>query len=100
MAAVLACGDGAMLSHRSAAALWEIGTERRGVIDVSVTPAVRTEASRVCAFAAARLSRRQDVASVDGIPVTDPVQTLVDLATELAPIASSSARSTRRTSGT
>jgi len=37
MAAVLACGDGAVLSHRSAAALWEIGVEKRGVIDVSVT---------------------------------------------------------------
>ena len=37
MAAVLACGDGAVLSHRSAAALWEIGGEKRGVIDVSVT---------------------------------------------------------------
>ena len=36
MAAVLACGEGAALSHRSAAALWEIGTERTGVIDVSV----------------------------------------------------------------
>ena len=37
MAAVLACGDDAALSHRSAAALWEIGTEKPGVIDVSVT---------------------------------------------------------------
>ena len=37
MAAVLACGDGAALSHRSAAALWGIGAEKRGVIDISVT---------------------------------------------------------------
>src|SRR5262245_4638276 len=36
MAAVLACGQGATLSHRSAAALWEIGVEKRGVVDVSV----------------------------------------------------------------
>jgi hypothetical protein len=36
MAAVLACGEEALLSHRSAAALWEIGTERRGVVDISV----------------------------------------------------------------
>jgi hypothetical protein len=36
MAAVLACGDGAALSHRSAAALWGIGTEQRGRIDVSI----------------------------------------------------------------
>jgi predicted transcriptional regulator of viral defense system len=36
MMAVLACGDGAALSHRSAAALWGIGTEEPGVTDVSV----------------------------------------------------------------
>lgn len=35
MAAVLACGEGAVLSHRSAAALWEIGIEG-GVVEVSV----------------------------------------------------------------
>ncbi len=36
MAAILAGGDGAALSHRSAAALWGVGTERSGWIDVSV----------------------------------------------------------------
>src|SRR5258705_6283166 len=36
MAAVLACGNDAMLSHRSAAALWGIGKEQRGRTDVSV----------------------------------------------------------------
>lgn len=36
MAAVLASGEGAMLSHRSAAALWGIVREQRGLIDVSV----------------------------------------------------------------
>src|SRR6201994_292858 len=36
MAAVLACGEGAALSHRSAAELWGIGKEARGRIDVTV----------------------------------------------------------------
>src|SRR5919106_1811717 len=36
MAAVLSCGPGAVLSHGSAAALWEIGDERRGTIEVSI----------------------------------------------------------------
>src|SRR6201986_1771283 len=36
MAAVLLCGDGAMLSHRSAAELWGIGREWEGRIDLSV----------------------------------------------------------------
>src|SRR5882757_1723288 len=35
MAAVLACGEGAVLSHRSAAGLWGIGYEERGRIDVT-----------------------------------------------------------------
>src|ERR1700743_3106532 len=34
MAAVLVCGNGAALSHRSAAQLWGIGYEQGGRIDV------------------------------------------------------------------
>ncbi|HKZ14775.1 MAG TPA: type IV toxin-antitoxin system AbiEi family antitoxin domain-containing protein [Solirubrobacterales bacterium] len=36
MAAVLVCGDEAMLSHRSAAQLWGIGHEEPGRIDLTV----------------------------------------------------------------
>src|SRR5690242_21849244 len=36
MAAVLSCGDGAVLSHSSAAALWRMGPERRSVIELSL----------------------------------------------------------------
>lgn len=36
MGAVLACGRGAVLSHRSAAALWGLLTAVEGPIDVSV----------------------------------------------------------------
>src|SRR3954469_21113575 len=36
MAAVLSCGEGAALSHGSAAALWEIGPLRAGPVHVSV----------------------------------------------------------------
>lgn len=36
MAAVLVCGEGAVLSHRSAAALWELLRPMSGPIDVSV----------------------------------------------------------------
>lgn len=35
MAAVLACGEGAVLSHRSAAALWQIDPRWRGPVDVT-----------------------------------------------------------------
>ncbi len=82
MAAVLACGDGAMLSHRSAAALWGIGTERRGVVDVSV--ARRCELRRQGLRVRGRPSlAAEDVVSRDGIPVTGVARTLVDLSTEL-----------------
>src|SRR6201995_5737579 len=43
MAAVLACGDGAVLSHRSAAELWGIGSEERGRIDITIPRRSRLE---------------------------------------------------------
>jgi len=85
MAAVLGCGEGALLSHSSAAALWEIGFERGEVVDVSVTR--RAELKRPGLHVRGRPSlRAESVTSHDGIPVTTPVQTLIDLSTELAPI--------------
>jgi hypothetical protein len=82
MAAVLACGKGAVLSHRSAAALWGIGAERRGQIDVSVRR--RCEPRRAGIRARGRPSLPAgDITRQDGIPVTCPVRTLLDLATEL-----------------
>jgi hypothetical protein len=84
MAAVLACGDGALLSHRSAAALWGIGREGN-VIDLSVrrSTKIRRKGLKVRSrpsLDASCLTRRH------GIPVTAPVQTLIDLATELKPL--------------
>lgn len=80
MAAVLACGNGAALSHGSAAALWEIGSER-GLIEVSV-PVARS--SRTPGM---RVHRRSHLAADHdarhGIPVTSLVRTLLDLATYL-----------------
>jgi hypothetical protein len=82
MAAVLACGDGAALSHRSAAALWGIGTERPGVVDISVSR--RAELRRPGLHVRGRPSVAvEDIAFRDGIPVTAPARTMVDLATEL-----------------
>ncbi|HSS05139.1 MAG TPA: DUF559 domain-containing protein [Solirubrobacterales bacterium] len=85
MAAVLACGDGSMLSHRSAAALWGIGSEQRGLIDVSVTR--RCELRRPGLKVRGRPTLHpDDIVSKDGIPVTAVARTLVDLATETAPL--------------
>lgn len=84
MAAVLACGDGALLSHRSAAALWGIGKEQPGRTDVSVRR--RCELRRLGLRVHGRPTlAEKDIASNDGIPVTGVVRTLVDLAAELSP---------------
>ena len=86
MAAVLACGDSAALSHRSAAALWEIGVERPDRIDVSVRR--RCELERPGLLIRGRPSLRAgDVLVRDDFPLTCPTVTLIDLASELEPIA-------------
>lgn len=73
MAAVLACGPGAVLSHLSAAALYRILRDRHGPIEVCVPRRVRHAGIRVHQVErpAARWKR---------IPVTSPVDTLIDLA--------------------
>jgi very-short-patch-repair endonuclease len=81
MAVVLACGPGAVLSHGSAAALWEIGGERRGEIDVSI----RSDAYRrhPGVVVHRRMLGAHEVTTRDGIPITDPIRTLVDIACRL-----------------
>jgi hypothetical protein len=86
MAAVLACGEGAALSHRSAAALWGIGKERDKRVDVSVRR--RCEHRRTGIHARSRPSlQAEDIVLHNGIPVTRPARTLLDLATELDALA-------------
>jgi very-short-patch-repair endonuclease len=84
MAAVLLCGDGAMLSHRSAAELWGIGREG-DVIDVTVRRKCEIRRKGLKVRSRASLDAKS-VTRWRGIPVTDPVQTLIDLATELPPL--------------
>jgi len=76
-AAVLAGGRGAVLSHRSAAALWGLMPEDQAV-DVTV-PGRRCRGPRGLTVHAGRL-RAQDVTRIDGIPVTSLARTLLDLA--------------------
>lgn len=75
MAAVLRCGPGAALSHRSAAALWRIAAADR--LEVTVAGGVREVPGIVvhrCELGPADATVRF------GIPVTRPVRTLVDVA--------------------
>lgn len=98
MTAILACGDGAALSHRSAAALYGIGEELElsrvqgapalgGERLIEVTVPRRGEHRRPEIKVRSRPSLSlpsQDVGTFAGIPVTSPVRTFLDLATELA----------------
>jgi very-short-patch-repair endonuclease len=84
MAAVLACGDHAALSHLSAAVLWGIGTEKTGLIDISVRRHCELKRPGLRVRGRPTLSAGE-ITARDGIPVTAPTRTLVDLATELPP---------------
>jgi very-short-patch-repair endonuclease len=85
MAAVLVCGDDAVLSHRSAAELWGIGKEWEGRIDVTVRR--RSFPRRPGLMVRSRPSLpSRSLTRRFRIPVTSPVQTLIDLATELKPL--------------
>ncbi len=83
MAAVLACGDDARLSHRSAGALFGICAERWGVIEISVrgTAEPRREGLKVRTRPSLP---SKEVGTLDRIPITSPVQTMIDLATDLS----------------
>lgn len=80
MGAVLCCGPEALLSHGSGAALWGfVPVPRARAIDVVVPIGTfrRHPGIRVHRRLDLGLEHRREVA---GIPVTDPISTLVDLA--------------------
>ncbi len=79
MAAVLAAGDGAVLSHRSAAELWGIRDSARRTIELTAPREVQRPGLTVC-----RAVLPGDEMTVhDGIPVTTPARTLLDVAAVL-----------------
>jgi very-short-patch-repair endonuclease len=82
MAAVLACGEDAALSHRSAAALLGIGSELPGRIDITVPRHCELRRSGLLIRGRPSLAGG-DLGVSDGIPVTSPTRTLIDLTTEL-----------------
>jgi Transcriptional regulator, AbiEi antitoxin len=79
LAAVLACGPGAMLSHLSAAALWRLREPMPQVIDVLVP----CESGRKIDGIRARRCRYPDSTEItehEGVPCTTPSRTLMDAA--------------------
>jgi hypothetical protein len=82
MAAVLASGPEAVLSHRTAAALWGIRDPGSGRIDVTAPRKTRST-ERICRHFAELPNDERAV--LDGIPVTAVNRTLLDLATVAKP---------------
>jgi very-short-patch-repair endonuclease len=80
MAAVLAGGPDAVLSHGSAAALWGVA-EERGSIEISV-PASSDRRRRGVRVHRRRNLRASDRVSRERIPVTSLIRTLIDLAAQ------------------
>ncbi|MBS1887759.1 MAG: DUF559 domain-containing protein [Actinobacteria bacterium] len=79
LAAVLASGDGAVLSHRSATALWGVWGSGTGEIHVTVPPKTRPQGSIRRHYS----MLPQDEATVhEGIPVTSVARAVLDLAGE------------------
>jgi very-short-patch-repair endonuclease len=76
MAAVLAAGPAAVLSHRSAAALWGIRKSSRAAVDITA-PRLRRRAG---IKSHREVLPPDEVTIHDGIPVTNPARTLFDLA--------------------
>jgi very-short-patch-repair endonuclease len=83
MAAVLACGMDALISHRSAGELWQIMGQSSGPIEVSVPDLTSKQILGITRHRRASF-RGLERSSRFGIPVTSPIRTLLDLARSLA----------------
>jgi very-short-patch-repair endonuclease len=82
MAAVLACGSKAVLSHRSAAAHLELRPSNRVMVDVTAPGRTGKGRNGIDVHRATGLDER-DITTVDGIPCTTVARTLLDLATRI-----------------
>jgi very-short-patch-repair endonuclease len=84
-AIVLACGEGAVLSHRSAAGAWGLRPDGSARWDVTVrTPSRRQPRAPVKVFRHPTL-RADEITDLDGIPTTTVARTLLDLAAIVPP---------------
>lgn len=80
MAAVLACGVGAVLSHRSSGQLWGLLPRSPHLPEVTRPSSNRTQDGILVHRSALP---PDEVTEVDGIPVTSPFRTVFDLAATL-----------------
>jgi len=82
LSAVLAAGDPAFASHRTAARLWQLPIEPADAIEITTLIERRARIAGVRSHRSGLWDER-DVATVALVPVTSPARTLADLSTEL-----------------
>ena len=85
LAAVLGCGDGAALSHRSAAELWNLLPAHSGIVDVTVPGSGGRRARRGIRLHRSLSLTHAVATGRDGIRVTTPARTIADLRRFAAP---------------
>jgi hypothetical protein len=82
-AALLACGERAMLSHSSAALVWGLIPEPLGPVEITlVSPGIGRRRPGIKLHRSRNLLQR-DVRTHQRLPVTSPARTLLDLAGRL-----------------
>lgn len=84
LAAVLAFGPWALLSHRSAGVLWDVVSSWQVKVDVTTHVAAQRGTPRIRAHRTRNL-HPEDWTIKDGIPVTSVARTILDLAAILRP---------------
>lgn len=85
LAAVMAAGDGAVLSHVSAVALWQFLRPIPGPVHVTVGAAVRRKPRPGLRLHRSRTLTSRDVTRRHGIAVTTPARTIEDIRGEVEP---------------
>jgi very-short-patch-repair endonuclease len=84
MAAVLACGERSVLSHRSAAALWKLlPYPANSLVDVTVPIVDRGRSRRGIRVHRVQRLETDETTRCDGIPTTTPARTILDLAADV-----------------
>jgi very-short-patch-repair endonuclease len=81
VAALLHTGDNAVLSHRTAAALWGFGHTSATRLEVTVIGRHVRELPRLRVYRVSAVDLR-DVRMLHGLPVTAPARTMIDFAAE------------------
>jgi very-short-patch-repair endonuclease len=85
LAAVLAAGDGAVLSHTSAAALWQFLRPIPGSVHVTVGAGVRRKSRPGLQIHRSRTFTPHDITRRHGIALTTPARTIEDIRSAVGP---------------